>query len=713
MASHAIVKERDYTTDLHNPWNGWTIGADGRWYGEVAGEPWVPFQEIDQTQALYAYDPQQNTLDELVDYGDHPGREVIGARVLGGLLGATNGRIYGSFRNGLFEYDPVADTLLLKAALQFEADEQVSGHGATGSLVEVCRKPNYRPSATTQFEVCAGARFTYDLRNVNATSVVWRRNGIVDPAQADQQLTFDAIAGADEGAWTCTLANECGTTQPPPIIITVNPGSFTAGSITGDTLLCGNGDTALLTGNNGGTWSTGAISSTVGVNAPGAYYVRYQQACGLSFSNTVHVAHLDSAQAPPITDGSGQRFHEDLFMCPGQTAIFKNNVEGPWGLYTPGIWSNGTAAGTTAAITAVQDSGQYHVTVSNACNTDTSGSWHVRFFPPPPSPHLVFTDADGLPADASFCTGGSVFLNISVTNSNELWLSTGWTFPDGTFILGPHSIAATATGVYGLRVASCDVIDTAFTITLDSVLPDPPVILPDQDELIGCDQDTAYLTTLSPNSYWAWRDAQNVVHVDTLQQVQVDWHAGISGLYSLYAYNGCGTSQPDLIQVVGLPAPEVSYVETHDIVCLDAAPFPLTAGSPPGGSYSGPGVSGAVLDPAAAGLGTHTIVYAVDDGTCIGRASTTVSVQICTGIAEPEDAGVRIVPLPLHDRSFVRSVRDPILSYRLLDAVGRTVRDGLVGANELELDRDGLPAGSYLLQLRCAQRTIVRRIVVD
>ena len=61
--------------------------------------------------------------------------------------------------------------------------------------------------------------------------------------------------------------------------------------------------------------------------------------------------------------------------------------------------------------------------------------------------------------------------------------------------------------------------------------------------------------------------------------------------------------------------------------CVNSAPFALSGGSPSGGTYSGAGVSNGMFNPSAAGLGTHTITYAVTgSGGCNGSATTTISV---------------------------------------------------------------------------------------
>lgn len=66
---------------------------------------------------------------------------------------------------------------------------------------------------------------------------------------------------------------------------------------------------------------------------------------------------------------------------------------------------------------------------------------------------------------------------------------------------------------------------------------------------------------------------------------------------------GRGTWESSLYET-----PVVSCPENVD-VCDGSGTFDLTGGTPEGGTYSGPGVSGGIFDPAVAGTGSHTIVY--------------------------------------------------------------------------------------------------------
>lgn len=98
-----------------------------------------------------------------------------------------------------------------------------------------------------------------------------------------------------------------------------------------------------------------------------------------------------------------------------------------------------------------------------------------------------------------------------------------------------------------------------------------------------------------------------------------------SGTFVLtYAYtdnNGCSGSDTSAITVN--PAPTVSLA-SFSAVCLNAGAQTLSGGSPAGGTYSGPGVSGTAFDPSVAGAGNHTITYTYTDAAgCSGSATNT------------------------------------------------------------------------------------------
>ncbi|MCB9047766.1 MAG: hypothetical protein H6550_16645, partial [Chitinophagales bacterium] len=104
--------------------------------------------------------------------------------------------------------------------------------------------------------------------------------------------------------------------------------------------------------------------------------------------------------------------------------------------------------------------------------------------------------------------------------------------------------------------------------------------------------------------------------------------AGVGTHTITYTYtdgNGCTNNATNTITVNALP---IVTLGAFADVCVDAAPFALSGGSPAGGTYSGPGVSGGNFDPSAAGTGTHTITYVYTDANgCSNSATNTITVN--------------------------------------------------------------------------------------
>ena len=99
------------------------------------------------------------------------------------------------------------------------------------------------------------------------------------------------------------------------------------------------------------------------------------------------------------------------------------------------------------------------------------------------------------------------------------------------------------------------------------------------------------------------------------------------GTFNVYYYSNI-TNCESPVQTITVTAPPVIIFNPMSDVCIYTAPFPLTQAIPVGGTYSGVGVSGGVLfSPAVAGVGTHTITYTYNNGSCTNSASRTIKVS--------------------------------------------------------------------------------------
>ena len=102
-----------------------------------------------------------------------------------------------------------------------------------------------------------------------------------------------------------------------------------------------------------------------------------------------------------------------------------------------------------------------------------------------------------------------------------------------------------------------------------------------------------------------------------------------------------GCFSMDSITVQVNPKPAVSFTGSIPAVCSNAAAFTVTGGSPAGGVYSGPGITGASFSPILAGVGTHTITYTYTDVSgCSNAATNTIRVNAFAQVVARNDVAI-------------------------------------------------------------------------
>ncbi len=102
------------------------------------------------------------------------------------------------------------------------------------------------------------------------------------------------------------------------------------------------------------------------------------------------------------------------------------------------------------------------------------------------------------------------------------------------------------------------------------------------------------------------------------------------GVFSLFYIvvdsSGC-LFDTAVVDITVLAAPQVTFAPIQDL-CMDTPPFLLSGGSPIGGTYVGPGVSGETFDPQAAGAGLHVLIYSFTDTMgCTDTAQQSIRVE--------------------------------------------------------------------------------------
>ncbi|MFO8055348.1 MAG: BNR-repeat neuraminidase N-terminal domain-containing protein, partial [Bacteroidales bacterium] len=168
----------------------------------------------------------------------------------------------------------------------------------------------------------------------------------------------------------------------------------------------------------------------------------------------------------------------------------------------------------------------------------------------------------------------------------------GNSFDPATAGAGTHTVTYTYNDTYGCSN------DTSQTV---EVLPVPTVNFSGLANMY-CITDIAVSLNGSP--------AGGTFTGPGINGNQFDPATAGAGTHSItYSYtdaSGCSNTDTQTTQVEDLPIVTIGAVNTDQ--CIDAAPLTLN-GSPAGGTFSGNGMAGNSFDPAAAGIGTHTITY--------------------------------------------------------------------------------------------------------
>ncbi len=178
--------------------------------------------------------------------------------------------------------------------------------------------------------------------------------------------------------------------------------------------------------------------------------------------------------------------------------------------------------------------------------------------------------------------------------------------------------------------------------------------------------------------------------------------------YRVIITNSCGqtiTSNAATLTVNGLATVVATDLWTRRI-CVSDTLVPLV-GTPVGGSWTGPGVSGFNFIPPATGVGTYTLTYTFTNASgCTTSDTTKVVVSDCAErIRLLIDDAVIVYPNPNNGQFNIKmnSTLYNYLGMKVLTPTGQLVRtqvfSGLVYGRIIPVDLTYLPGGTYMVKL--------------
>jgi len=159
--------------------------------------------------------------------------------------------------------------------------------------------------------------------------------------------------------------------------------------------------------------------------------------------------------------------------------------------------------------------------------------------------------------------------------------------------------------------------------------------------------------------------------------------------------------------------PDVTLSPFED-VCENDAAFPLTGGSPEGGTYSGNGVANGWFYPANAGVGIDTIVYTYTDiNGCTDSSWQTIVVDPCPGVRMLEEKDIMIYPNPSKGTFNIRIHSGGKLLIEVMDMPGAIIykEEGYsTGEYNTSLKLNNSSKGIYILIINTNNGNIARKI---
>lgn len=456
-------------------------------------------------------------------------------------------------------------------------------------------------------DFCQSATLTFDSSLVQV-----QLNGSADGQYAwsfpggQPESSTDSLPGnvqydtPDTYAVELQVSNACGTTTVQDTFTVQEP---TALTMPPDVTVCSSDAPFVLSASpGGGTWSGSGVDADgrfdPAAAAPGDNLLQYDYgvgACSMQGSLTVAVLPAAAVDAGP-----------DAELCSSEAALqlIGSPANGTWSSSPGGVLDGNTF------LPAESGPGAYALTYSitdgNNCAVTDSLSVSVL-----PAPGILVSDT-------AYCnTPGAVSLPAPVPGGGQ-WSGPGVTDPSGGRF---DPFVAGGAGSYQLTYSLQGSNGCSASQPVSVGVVDPASVDAGPNQSL-CISDAALDLSLlanPPGGRWSGPGLAGPV----FNPAQAG--GGTHQLTYQVGAGNCAVEDSLLIEVLD-PGP-VSAGPGQSL-CLNAPSLILSSGTPAGGAWSGPGVSGASFEPTAAGTGIHLITYTISGGSTGCQKSDTLMMEV-------------------------------------------------------------------------------------
>ncbi len=315
-------------------------------------------------------------------------------------------------------------------------------------------------------------------------------------------------------------------------------------------------------------------------------------------------------------------------------------------------------------------------------------------------------------------------VSTEICEDDSLFLEGAWQNTAGVYFdtlvsieLGCDSIVETTLGIqpeYYSTLAPVGICSGDSILVFGAYESAAGIYYDSLNTLFGCDSVFEQQVSVNPVYFTEQADGY-ICPLDS--ELVFGSYVYLPGVYqtTLSTVDGCDS----LVQKTLLPAetPPVGILDyALSTICSDGGGVTVPLGSPSGGVYSGPGVTGTVFDPAGLSPGLYytTYTYTSLHG-CSSSDSAFVFVVDCLGVDDLGDGQtVSIFPNP-NDGNFTLRfayVGEP-MNIAIYNALGSLVFESSVTQLVESVELPAPSSGSYLMVIRSETGVAYRRIVVE
>jgi hypothetical protein len=304
--------------------------------------------------------------------------------------------------------------------------------------------------------------------------------------------------------------------------------------------------------------------------------------------------------------------------------------------------------------------------------------------------HVIVADSATFPSPSAICSNSP---SVALTMATPA----GGTY-SGTGVVGSaFDPAVSGTGTFSINysVSGCPAVTQDFIVN-----PAPSVTFSSLAD--ACQNVSPFLLTGGTPTGGIYSSSTATVSSNMIYPA-----LNPSGNYIInYTYTdslGCSNNASQTIHINTPPPVNLNF---STVYCSGFPDVTLTEGTPAGGTYSGPYISGTdQLQLSIAPMGNYSITYSYTDGNgCSATATDILNIAICEGVQEFDQfSDVNVYPNPFADEvtfEFGNTIKLNNAELRVYDVVGKELTNiNDINMNTFKFSKGKLAGGMYFYKV--------------